>query len=1043
MSFGRFSTEKKYSVLSMMIAILIFGIYSMFTMNTQLAPDTSPPTATVMSVYPGAMALDVATDVSKPMEEAFAKLDGIEEISSSSQDNLSIIRLTFDYVTDVDQASIDIQNTINRIKNDLPETLHDPQVLKFSVSDQPIMTIGLKSDSVSMTDLRKLTDEKLAYELQLIEGVAAVNVFGGYSEEINVSLDEATVRAYGLTIDQIAGALKNSNIKAPGGNIYYEDKDLLLRIEESLVSIEELKNTAISLMDGNTVPLSALGDIYAGSSVKEGSYRINGDEALALLITKKADYNTIEVIESFNLKMEDLKSTYPEIDLIVASDDSEFTNQMVSNMASSVVIAIIFTMIIILLFIENISRSLVISISMPLVFLSTIGMMKIFDMDLDLVTLSALILSIGFVVDTSIIIVENINSHEIDGKTIKLAAVEGTDEIAMPSIAGATTTLIVLIPLLFVSGFVGEMFKPLSLTLIFAITSSLVVALVMIPLLTVMLHPFSFKRSEKVVSILSVPFNKFMDRIMEYYLMLFRKSAKIKKRVLAFMLVLMLLSALFIRLNGMEMLPKFDSGVTFVTIEMVPGTQISKTEEAVSVVESYLANTEIVVSFDSRIGYEEGNMQQGDFGVMGKDQAMITVNLTSRKERSTSIWEFQDELRRKIEDIPDVNRYVVKEKGGTAVTGASAPIAVRLSGEDLDVLYHLADQAVKRMNDVPGTTNIFTSFNDSYLQMSLSLDEKRMAELGLTSASVSRQIYGRMEGIEASRMTIDGDKSVDIKVGFSGDISSDQEYLLDTYLTTALGIKVPLSEIAQISVDNRANLVERDNMSYSVNINGFTDGRAFSHVVADIQDELDKIELPKGYSIEFSGEQKTLTDSVGDMAFLLSLAIVFVYLILVPQFKSFAHPITIMSAIPMVVIGIAPALFVTGKYMSMPVLLGLILLAGTVVNNSILLVDAINVNRESGDSIELAIEKSIKSRFRPIMMTALSDVVGMLPLALQLALGSERFSPLAITVIGGMLAATLLTVVIIPIIYMSMESFGSRLKRFFKLSSVKIEENTI
>jgi len=266
MSFGRFSTEKKYSVLSIMIAIFIFGVYSMLTMNTQLAPDTSPPTATVMSVYPGAMALDVATDVSKPMEEAFAKLDGIEEISSSSQDNLSIIQLTFDYTTDVDQASIDIQNTINRIKNDLPETLHDPQVLKFSVADQPIMTIGLKSDSISMTELRKLTDEKLAYELQMIEGVAAVNVFGGYSEEITVSLDDATVRAYGLNIDQIVGALNNSNIKAPGGNIYYEDKDLLLRIEESLASIEELKNTAIPLMDGNTVPLSSLGDIYVGSS---------------------------------------------------------------------------------------------------------------------------------------------------------------------------------------------------------------------------------------------------------------------------------------------------------------------------------------------------------------------------------------------------------------------------------------------------------------------------------------------------------------------------------------------------------------------------------------------------------------------------------------------------------------------------------------------------------------------------------------------------------------------------------------------------------
>ncbi len=1031
MSFGRFSTGKKYVVLSLIIGILIFGIYSMFTLNTQLSPDTSPPTATVMSVYPGAMALDVSTDVSKPMEEAFAKLDGIEDISSSSQDNLSIIRLTFDYSTDVDQASIDIQNTINTIRNSLPDSLQDPQVLKFSVSDQPVMTIGLNSESLSMKDLRGLAEDKLAYELQLVEGVAAVNIFGGYSEEIRVSLDEATVRAYGLSIDQIVGALKTANIKAPGGSILYEGRDLLLRVEESLISMEELRNIDIPLGDGNTVPLSALGTVESGTIDRLGSYRLNGEEALALLITKKADYNTVGVIEVVNEKMAELQESYPYVEMTVASDDSEFTNQMVSNMATSVMLAIGFTMIVILLFINNVSRSLVISISMPLVFLSTMGLMKIFDMDLDLVTLSALILSIGFVVDTAIVVVENISSHIGQGKEISIAAIEGTDEIALPSIAGATTTLIVLIPLLFISGFVGEMFRPLSMTLIFAISSSLMVALLIIPLLTVMFQPLQFTRTEKLVSVFSKPFNKFMDSVMEKYVSLFHKVSKRKKRTLVVMVVLMGISAMFIISNGMEMLPKFDSGVSYVTIEMVPGTPLAKTEEAVGILEDYLLEVNEVVSFDSRIGYEEGNMQQGDFGIMGSDQAMITMNLTSRKERSLSIWEFQVALREKIEEIPDINRYVVKEKGGTAVTGASAPIAIKVTGEDLDVLYHIAEEAVDSIREVPGTTNIFTSFNNDYRQMSLKLDSERLSELGLTSASVSAQLYGRMEGIDATSMTIGTNDSIDVKVGYDGDSTSNLEYLMDTYLTTPLGVRIPLNEVARIEVENRSNIVERENMSYTVNINGFTEDRAFSHVVSDIQAEIDSMDLPKGYGIEFSGEQKTLTDSVGDMAFLISLAIVFVYLILVPQFKSFLHPVTIMAAIPMVVIGIAPALALTGKYMSMPVLLGFILLAGTVVNNSILLVAAINESREKGAEMTEAIEVAIRSRFRPIMMTAFSDIIGMMPLALQLALGSERFSPLAITVIGGMLAATLLTIIIIPLIYMTLEGAGTKLKRLF------------
>ncbi|WP_409228777.1 efflux RND transporter permease subunit [Gudongella sp. SC589] len=1039
MSFGKFSTGKKYIVFSIIIGIVIFGVYSMFTLNTQLSPDTSPPTATVMSVYPGAMALDVATDVSKPMEEAFAKLDGIENISSSSQDNISIIRLTFDYSTDVDQAAIDIQNTISTIRNKLPDGLQDPQVLKFSVSDQPIMTIGLKSDSLSMRDLRKLTEDKLAYELQLVEGVAAVNIFGGYGQEILVSLDEATVRAYGLSMETIVGSLKASNVKAPGGSILYEDRDLLLRVEESLLSIQELENINIPLGDGNSIPLSVLGRVESGTVTREGSYRLNGEDALAILITKKADYNTVDVIKTISEEMVQLEDAYPYVQMTVASDDSEFTNQMVTNMATSVLIAIAFTMIIILLFINNISRSLVISISMPLVFLSTMGLMKLFHMDLDLVTLSALILSIGFVVDTAIVVVENISSHVGKGKEITRAAIEGTDEIALPSIAGATTTLIVLVPLMFITGFVGEMFRPLSATLIFAISSSLVVALIIIPLLTVMFQPLEFKRTEKLVSKLSGPFNKIMDAVQEKYIALFHMTRKGKKRVLTLMVALMALSVLFLRSNGMEMLPKFDSGVSYVTIEMVPGTTLEKTEEAVGNIEDYLLEIEEVISFDSRIGYEEGNIQQGDFGIMGSDQAMITINLTSRKERSLSIWDFQEELRDEIEEIPDVNRYVVKEKGGTAVTGTSAPIAIKVTGEDLDVLYHLADQMVSRIENVPGTTNIFTSFNNDYRQMSLKLDKERLSELGLTSASVSSQLYGRMEGIDATSMTLGRDDSIDVRVGYSGDSSPDLDYLMDTYLTTPLGVRIPLGEVASIEVENRANMVERENMSYTVNINGFTEDRAFSHVVSDIQGEIDKMDLPKGYSIGLGGEQQTLTDSVGDMAFLISLAIVFVYLILVPQFKSFLHPLTIMAAIPMVVIGIAPALGLTGKYMSMPVLLGLILLAGTVVNNSILLVAAINENREAGVQMVISVEEAIRSRFRPIMMTALSDIVGMLPLALQLALGSERFSPLAITVIGGMLAATLLTIIIIPLIYMTLEGAGTKFKKIFGRSKASVE----
>ena len=1031
MSFGRISVEKKYIILSAMIALLIFGFFSMFTLKTQLSPETNAPTATVITTYPGALAQDVTTDVSKPLEEAFGKLNGILDISSTSQDNMSIIKLTFDYSTDIDQAAVDIQNTVSRIKNELPEGIEESQVLKFSVSDQPIMTIGLSSENINLESLRQLAEDNIMTRLQLVEGVAAVNIFGGHLQEIQVQLDEAKIKSYGISIEQISKTLQMTNIKAPAGSIRFDGKDLKLRVEESIISTAELENIAIPIQTGGSIPLSELGQIDSGIENLQASYRLNGEEGFALLITKKSDFNTVDVTKSISAELEGLRGDYEYIDILIANDDSIFTNQMVGNMASSVLLAILFTMIVILLFITEVSRALVISISMPLVFLSTLGLMKAFGMNLDLVTLSALILSIGFVVDTSIVVVENVNSHFSKGKTIYDAAIDGTDEIAIPSIAGATTTLIVLFPLLFIKGFVGEMFRPLSMTLIFAISSSLFIALLMIPLLTVILDPFKFKKIGKAISILGTPFNKFMDKLLEQYLVLSRRVFKYKKSTLLILLVLLISSGLFIKNNGMEMLPKFDSGVSYITLEMKPGTPLDETSLTVSILEDYLSEQAEVDSFDSRIGYEKGTMQQGDFGIMGVDQAIITVNLFSRKEREKSIWEFQKELREQIELLPGLNRYVVKEKGGTAVTGSSAPLQVMIKGDEPDVLYHIADQAKSIIEDVDGTTNIFTSYNNSYSQMTVDLSQDRLIELGLTSANVSQQLYGRMEGIASSSILSEAKNTIDINVGYKDKDISDIDFLMNTPIKTPLGIEVPLKEIASVTIENRSNLVERENMSYVVRISGFSEERAFSHIVEDINRSLQKIDLPKGYSIEFTGEQEALTDSIGDMVFLLALAIIFVYLVLVPQFSSFMHPITIMTAIPLIVIGVAPALWFTGKYMSMPVFLGFILLAGTVVNNSILLVDAINGLREEGKGMQESIEEAIRSRYRPIMMTALSDIVGMLPLALQLALGSERFSPLAIAVIGGMLAATLLTIIVIPLIYVILDGFKEKFMVYY------------
>ena len=1023
MNIGSFSLKNKYFVLSFAIAIILFGVYAKATLKTQLSPDTTPPMATVVVQYPGASAQDVVKDVTEPIEDELRTIEGISNIKSTSQDNVTSINLNFNYGVNVDQAAIDIQNSINSIRGTLPSNISEPKVLKFSTSDKPIATISLSSDSIKLSEIRQLVKDKIGFDFQTIEGVASIDTFGGNTNQIQIKLDKNKMSAYNLSLELIDSILYQNNIKAPGGNVVDNNKEILVRLEEGFEGIEDIKNLRIPLSDGNMIYLRDIAEVELSIEKLQSTYKYNGEESIAVMVTKKSDANTVEVMDTIKNELETLKIEYPYIDFQLAQDDSVFTAQMIDNMTSSVLIALFLTVIIIMLFVGNISHSLVISLSMPLVFMTTLGLMKLFDMKLDMVTLSALILSIGFVVDGAIVVVENITTHYVElKKDIVTATIDATKEITMPIISGATTTLIVLIPLLFIKGFVGEMFRPLAMTIIFAISSSIVIALIIIPLFTVMLTKFKFTKTEKITQKISNKFNKMMNIILDFYINVLKISLKRKAAMYLSIVVLLIASISFLMLNGIEMLPKFDSGTTYISIELEPGTKLEDTMQAVDKIEKLLNDEKNIVGYDTQVGYEKNSKVFSDFGMMGTNQAVITINLTPRTQRKETIWQFQKGLRTEIDKIPDIKRFVVKEKGGTATTSASAPIDVKISGPDQMVLYDMGKEIEEKIKSVEGTTNIYKSFDIDSPQIVVKTNSQRMQELGLTNAVVAKQLYNTMEGIKSSNIDINDTNNIDISVKYMDEYTTTVEDLLDVYISSPKGIKVPFREIATLESSYRANVITKDNLEYTIDILGYTQDRPFNHISKDIEDILKSYPLPNEYSIKLAGENEDMSKSIGDMAFLLLLAVIFVYLVLVSQFKSFMHPITIMASIPLVIIGIAPALGLSGKLISMPVLLGFILLAGTVVNNAILLLDQIRRFKEEGNDVEESVILAVKSRYRPIMMTALSDVVGMLPLALQLSLGSERFSPLAIAVIGGILSATFLTMIVIPIIYVSFEN---------------------
>lgn len=1018
MNWPAFSIKHKYTIFALVLAVIIFGLYARNNMKEELFPETAPPLVNVITAYPGASPADVAKNLSQPLEEEFTTIDGAKTIKSSSQNGLSIIKVEFQYGKDVDEAAVDVQNAISRIKKDLPAGIAEPQVMKFSSSNRPVLTVGLSGKGKDLTEIRRLADNEIKDRLQLTQGVAAVDVIGGHKRQINVLLDRSKLASLNIPLEKVAGAIRNTNITDPGGNLIQDENEYTVRFTQETVDPITLADLIIDNRGGKPVYLRDVATIQDGTVENRSAYRLGGQPSIAIQILKKDDANTVEVVDRVKDKLAEIKKDYPDVTFAVAEDDSIFTKQVVDNMSATTRDALILTALIVLLFLVTINESIVVALSMPLSLLCTMGLMLLTGMSFNLITLSALILSVGIVVDDAIVVVENIMRHHHDlGKDIKSAAIDGTNEIMLANMAGTSTIIIVLIPLLFITGFVGRIFGPMAKTLVFAMISSLLVSLTIIPLLTVLLGGKRWARGERVVARVISPFTRAVDKLRDFYVRILGMAMKARFITVLVAVGIFVLSLRLLGIVGMEVLPKIDAGTFFISIQTFPGTSLEKTSEVVGYVEELLAKEKNVISYSTQIGYEPGGHYLGDSGAMGVSQAFISVTLNSRKERQETIWQIEDRLRGEIEKIPNIETFVIKESGGTAKSTTVAPIDIKISGEDSEILNHLAEQVMEKVKAIPGAVNIYKSWSPNTPEINVVVNEEKATRLGLYPANVAKEVFASLEGMKASELQVINEKNADITLRYQEKDRQSVKDLLSVNITSPAGVSIPLRAVAAVETSKGPNVVTAENLQRTINIYGYTMDRPFSHVIKDIQKELDGIEIPEGYSVQIVGENADLKESAGDLGKSLVMAVIGVYLLLVAQFRSFLHPVTIMLTIPMVFIGVAVALMLTGKSVSMSAFLGVILLVGTVVRNGIVLIDYIIKARETGIDRSTAITESVKIRFRPIMMTALSNVAGMFPLAAEWALGSERFSPLATTVIGGILTGTLLTLVLIPVIY--------------------------
>ncbi len=1030
MTLPRFALQNKYTIYALSIAAIIFGILAYVSLPIQLFPDTAPPLVNVLTPYPGAAAKDVADLVSDPIETECASLEGVHKVSSTSQDGLSLVSIEFNYDRDADIAAVDVQNAISRIRSKLPRQIGEPQVLKFSTSDRPVLTMGLTGDN--LVSIRRLAEDVLAPEIQRIPGVAMVDVFGGYKPEISVLVDRDRLEAYHLRLPMVVDAITSHNVSLPAGQIRSQARQYSFRVDEQSRNPEAIREIPLTTPAGKRIRIGDIAQVREGSAEDLSRFRVNGKPAIAMQILKQDDANTVDVVERAQQKFAELQKRYPDIQMIEGEESASFTRRVVSNMFGSVWQALLLAAIIIFLFLSSFRRGLVVSVSMPMSFLLTFAGMKLFGIEVNLVTLTAIILSVGMVVDASVVILENITRryHE-ENLSPKDAALAGAEEIQFAVIAGNATTLVVLVPLLFLYGFVGKTFGPLASTLIIAFLGSLLVSLTLVPILTELVTRDGGKL-ENFAQKISSPWNRLMDYLRQLYVSLLTKSLKARWVVFVTAVVLFVFGIVLLRFQGTELLPKMDSGTSFVTVETPSGSSLNETEAVVSQVEKIILEEPEVERISTQIGFEPGMHSFGGGGVQGPTNAFISITLTPRTERSESIWQIQDRIRRKLAKIPNIQNYVVRESGSTAKVTTASSILVSIRGEDELVLNKLGDQVLEKVREVPGVVNPYRSWRLDQRSILLSIDEERARELGLPPAAAARELVQSLDGINAGILRGTLGEDTPIRVRYDKPFRENEQDAYDVRAISARDGKVfPVGAVATGREVKVQGLVTRENLEPTLQVLALHQGRALNFVSADVEKAISQITLPRGYSLRLEGENKDMDESRGELMGALGIAIIAIYLLLVAQFRSFVQPITVMMAVPLSLIGVSLALVIAGKTVSMPVMVGLILLVGIVVNNSIILIDFIRQRREAGEQRQKAIIDSVATRFRPIMMTSFSTIVGMIPLALEWALGAERFSPLAIAVIGGMTASTFLTMLVIPVLYDAFDDLGGRVKKAF------------
>ncbi|KRG15996.1 efflux RND transporter permease subunit [Lederbergia galactosidilytica] len=1012
MNISRFSIRRPIFTIVTMCLIIFLGIVSLVKIPLTLIPNINPPIAVVVTSYQGASPDEVVEKVTKPLEATLSTLPGIKNVRSFSEEGSSLVLLEFSWSTSIDAIQNDVLQRIDMTP--VPKDAARPKFMKFDPSQFPVIQLSLQTGRDA--DIQTLTDD-LVDELEKVEGVANVNVSGTVVEEVRVILDQNKIKKYRLAQSDIVQAIQANQISLPGDTVLSEGQELTTRVLSIFYSPEEIANIPVTRdpRTGDKILIKDVAEVKKQPQRSTSITRANQQSSVLLSVLQESDANTASVSKAFQQKLNDQlqREQFKQVQSNILFDQGEYIKIAIGNIASSLIVGGLLAMIVLFLFLRNFKSPLIVGVAIPYSVIVTFVLMYFADFAFNIMTLGGLALGVGMLVDNAIVVIENIYRHLSMGKNPKVAAEEGAKEVAGAITASTLTTVAVFLPVVFISGILGDLFKEFAFTISFSLLASLFVALTVIPMFasrwlkTPKGNYEAKRRRSKSLNML--------DRSIRWALR--------HRIVVLFLAIIFFIGGIAgLRTLGTQFLPPTDEGFFRINIQLENGAALKKTEEIVSKVERELNKEDDVEVYVSLIG----STQEASFQGEGKaNTAEMYVKLKPLAERTQTLFEFVDTVKPKIKkEVQQINPSAILNFNVEAASGlAPQTLTFNVHDTNKERLERDTKKIYDALNKLEYVTELKLSTADSSEEIQIKIDQNKAFDLGLAPASIATIVHDMTRGVQASQMVTENSEVFEIFVSLDESITRDVDELKDLQIRKPDGTYVKLGDLATIDIGEGPVEIQRinqqDAVHFTVKYNANTDlgtvTKAANKIISDLN-------LSDDTQISYSGEQELLQESKTDMIMALILAIILIYLVMAAQFESFKYPFVIMFTVPLMVVGIAISMFVTHLPMSIPAFIGVIILAGIVVNNAIVIVDYINQKKEQGMSSVEALVESVKDRARPIFMTALTTILGLVPIALGLGEGTELNQPMGVTVIGGLLSSTLLTLIVIPVVYSLFDS---------------------